>query len=410
MTTIKKRPDDTYYFRHSTGRKLPMKSDPSRRAYEIIERKGFKTKREAEQSLNQIIMDLSRGLNSGNLRFSDFVDSWLPKHARKGSTGKPLSKRTVIGYQRTLDNFFYLHFGNMKLKDITAEHIETYFDELLLKGRTLQTCLQHYRFLSLIMKSAMRRGLVPQNVCQQVDAPRPPKKTIEEREEMVLNHAQQYRLLEVAQEDAFTLGRYTKEYLFNQKLRYTMIMLGLNVGLRMGEVLALQWKDIVTSTEKKDGKFVHVLKVQRATDGVGGTKLPKNNATRRIPLDDTLFVFLRDYKQWLFEYLGAESEWIVPDRKGSMVTASQPKSHQMRLLFDRAGVPGAFHTLRHTCITNWLHSVPNIKLVSTLAGHSNIAITLDLYGHVLEENAISEMDNLYSTMHAIQVSLNANKK
>ena len=82
----------------------------------------------------------------------------------------------------------------------------------------------------------------------------------------------------------------------------------------------------------------------------------------------------------------------------------------MRLLFDRAGVPGAFHTLRHTCITNWLHSVPNVKLVSTLAGHSNIAITLDLYGHVLEENAISEMDNLYSTMRTIQHNLGVDKE
>lgn len=152
-----------------------------------------------------------------------------------------------------------------------------------------------------------------------------------------------------------------------------------------------------------------MLKVQRATDGEGGTKLPKNNATSRIPLDNALFVFLKEYKEWLFEFLGKESEWIVPDREGSMVKAHQPKSHQMRLLFDRAGVPGAFHTLRHTCVTNWLHSVPNIKLVSTLAGYSNIAITLDLYGHVLEEIAISEMDNLYSTMRSIQVSLNANK-
>ena len=263
--------------------------------------------------------------------------------------------------------------------------------------------------LQVLIKSAMRRGLVPQNVCQQVDAPRPPKKTVEQREEMVLNHAQQERLLRVAQEDAETIGSWTGEYLWNQKIRLTMIMLGLNVGLRMGEVLALQWKDIVTSTEKKDGKFVHVLKVQRATDGEGGTKLPKNNASRRIPLSNDLFLFLHDYKQWLFEYLGKESDWIVPNREGSLVKLSQPKSHQMRLLFDRAEVPGAFHTLRHTCITNWLHNVPNIKLVSNLAGHSNIAITLDLYGHVLEENAISEMDNLYSTMRSIQVSLNSNK-
>ena len=51
-------------------------------------------------------------------------------------------------------------------------------------------------------------------------------------------------------------------------------------------------------------------------------------------------------------------------------------------------------------LTGCAVTVPNIKLVSTLAGHSTVGITLDRYGHVLEENAISEMDNLYSTMRS----------
>ena len=65
-------------------------------------------------------------------------------------------------------------------------------------------------------------------------------------------------------------------------------------------------------------------------------------------------------------------------------------------------IHGSAHTLRHTYITNWLHTVPNIKLVSTLAGHSEMSITLNRYGHVLEENAISELDNLYSTMRSLR--------
>ena len=40
-----------------------------------------------------------------------------------------------------------------------------------------------------------------------------------------------------------------------------------------------------------------------------------------------------------------------------------------------------------------------------LEWHSAISITLDRYGHVLEENAISEMDNLYSTMRELNQNL-----
>ena len=70
-------------------------------------------------------------------------------------------------------------------------------------------------------------------------------------------------------------------------------------------------------------------------------------------------------------------------------------------MFGVSDVKGPSHTLRHTCITNWLHHVPNIKLVSTLAGHSTIALTLDRYGHVLESNALSQIDNLYATMRSL---------
>ena len=107
---------------------------------------------------------------------------------------------------------------------------------------------------------------------------------------------------------------------------------------------------------------------------------------------------------WLDSYREGRSDWeendlIIPTKNGTP-TDGKTKAHGMRLLFDRTRIEGSFHTLRHSCITNWLQSVPNIKLVSTLAGHSTVGITLDRYGHILEENAVSEMDNLYSTMRS----------
>ena len=43
----------------------------------------------------------------------------------------------------------------------------------------------------------------------------------------------------------------------------------------------------------------------------------------------------------------------------------------------------AHEVLRHTYITSALMAGMNIKVVSELAGHSSIQITLDVYGHVL---------------------------
>ena len=95
-----------------------------------------------------------------------------------------------------------------------------------------------------------------------------------------------------------------------------------------------------------------------------------------------------------------ENDFILPYKNGK-ANGTKRVPQQMRKLFDRAGLTGSSHTLRHTCITNWLHHVPNIKLVSTLAGHSTIALALDRYGHVLESNALSQIDNLYATMRSL---------
>ena len=76
----------------------------------------------------------------------------------------------------------------------------------------------------------------------------------------------------------------------------------------------------------------------------------------------------------------------------------QRVGQQMRGLFDRAEVKISMHGLRHTCITNWLAEDVPLKMVSTLAGHSSIAITLDRYGHVLESDSVKFMDKLYSRM------------
>jgi integrase len=60
-------------------------------------------------------------------------------------------------------------------------------------------------------------------------------------------------------------------------------------------------------------------------------------------------------------------------------------SRQFKPLLKRAKLPHKtrFHDLRHTCATLLLTKNVNPKVVSEMLGHSNIAITLDTYSHVL---------------------------
>ena len=56
-------------------------------------------------------------------------------------------------------------------------------------------------------------------------------------------------------------------------------------------------------------------------------------------------------------------------------------NHQLAKRAKLAGVN--FHALRHTHITQLLRDGENVKVISERAGHSSVATTLDLYGHVL---------------------------
>ena len=69
-------------------------------------------------------------------------------------------------------------------------------------------------------------------------------------------------------------------------------------------------------------------------------------------------------------------------------------------LLERAGLPDIrFHDLRHTCATLMLRGGIHPKIVQEMLGHANVAITLDVYSHVLADmqgEAAEKMDSLLS--------------
>jgi integrase len=74
-----------------------------------------------------------------------------------------------------------------------------------------------------------------------------------------------------------------------------------------------------------------------------------------------------------------------PCELGTPLDRRDVTSRQFKPLLKRANLPQKtrFHDLRHTCATLLLTKNVNPKVVSEMLGHSNIAITLDTYSHVL---------------------------
>ncbi len=77
---------------------------------------------------------------------------------------------------------------------------------------------------------------------------------------------------------------------------------------------------------------------------------------------------------------------VFPNRVGKPLDANNLLHYHFQPLLKRAGLqPIRFHDLRHTAATLLLGWSVNPKIVSEMLGHASIAITLDIYSHVLPD-------------------------
>ena len=192
---------------------------------------------------------------------------------------------------------------------------------------------------------------------------------------------------------------------------YVFVMLGLYAGLRREEILALQWDSVYLDT---DAPYLTVRRAWHTEHNrpVILTELKTKAAERNIPLPVCLAECLKETKE------NSTSEYVVANRDGDPLSYTQFKrlwqyivtrtakervyyryengkrvKHTVNPIFgEKAAHNGRVvysldfevtpHQLRHTYITNLIHSSVDPKTVQYLAGHESSKITMDIYAKV----------------------------
>jgi integrase len=154
---------------------------------------------------------------------------------------------------------------------------------------------------------------------------------------------------------------------------------GLYTGMRLGEILNLQWADVDFG-----GKVVHVRNTAQFT-----TKTRRN---RSLPISDHLFELLNSLKET------AASELIFHDKGKRLVVNNI--SRMFKPFITGAGLRKElhFHSLRHTFASWLVQDGVSLYEIQRLLGHSNIAVT-EVYSHL-------EPEKLHSTVNKISLQLN----
>lgn len=168
---------------------------------------------------------------------------------------------------------------------------------------------------------------------------------------------------------------------------HALFSVGVALGLRKGELLALRWEDV----DLKAGSLRVRATVQRLGKGVGlvvGT--PKTARSRRtLPLPRVLVDTLTEHRAAQTREREAAGEaWhdvglVFTTSRGTMI---EPRNLNRFLdeAIARAGMRRIrFHDLRHTCASLLLAQGVSARVVMEVLGHTQLSMTTDLYGHVL---------------------------
>jgi integrase len=164
--------------------------------------------------------------------------------------------------------------------------------------------------------------------------------------------------------------------------------------LRRGEALALRWSDI--DLKRREARVTGSLVRQNSALVVSTPKTARSRRT--VSLSASAVALLKSVKAaQAAERLKAANLW---EDTGFVFTTEfgQPADPRnllraVTIAAKKAGLAGVgVHTLRHTAATTALLNGVPIHVVSRNLGHSSIAITADVYGHLTDEAAQAAAD------------------
>ncbi len=304
------------------------------------------------------------------MKLKEWLPEWLEHYI------KPAAKeKTIFYYTVIVEKHLNHDLGDYELEELTPFRIQQYVTTLTRKGNILtgkglaaNTVNSIVTVLRGALKQAYELGILSEYSADKIKRPKSKEKqitcfTLEEQKE--IEHA----------------------VLDDKRLKMFGVLLTLYTGLRIGELLALEWTDIdFLKGEINVSKSCHDSK--REGEYCRICEEPKTETSKRIvPIPKQLIPLLREVKK------KNRSIYVVGD--GDKVISIRSYQCSFSLLLNKIGVAHkGFHSLRHTFATRALECGMDVRTLSEILGHKNPTITLNRYAHSLLSHKHDMMNRL----------------
>ena len=321
-------------------------------------KRGFETKREAEEWLRNFLVKQQKDFN---LRFEDFLALYYEDMETR------LREHTLRTKKYIIDLKILPTFAKKKMSEISAADVRKWQNDLLSKGYTQTYCRTINNQLSAIFNFAVKYYDLPSNPCKKAGS-------------IGRSRADEMQFWTQEEFEKFL------DSLMDKHQSYAAFMTLFWTGMRVGELLALTLEDI----DFENGVINVSKSYQRIDrrDVITEPKTPKSK--RKIVMPEFLAVDLQDYINHL--YAPEKSDRLFPVTKSYL-------EHEMKKGVADSGVKRIrLHDLRHSHVSLLIEMGVQPLEIAERLGHERIETTLSVYAHLYpnkQQQLASKLDEKY---------------
>lgn len=351
-----------------------------------------KTKSELKNKAKEYLLKIENGYKEPKkILLNDYIEYWLKTYKLNKIEPSSYSRLYSVYYHQIKGSIGLKMIGNIKMMDIQKlidERANPTTDKV--KPLALSGLKKIMHLLRPCFQMAITEGIIAVNPCDNVKLPVESCVMVKTKEQICMSDEEMERFREAA------LLRYktTGEYRSRDGL---ILLIILNLGLRVGEIQALEWKDI-----NFDNQIVRINKtMQNNIQNFNDTgkkvysKLKDSTKTysgiRVLKLNDAVLFYLRELQEY-DKRNGIVSKYVCSSHANTIVK-ERNLQRSLDKIVNKAQLSEqiSLHTLRHSFGSALIRKGVGVEVVSKLMGHANINITYLKYIHVLQEQQAMAM-------------------